>query len=242
MNEIRRSNTCAKEEAIKKENKQLKSKVKELNEKIGLLQEELRHYDDGVERLPLMCFIEYAEKYPPEQNEHARTLKEALRDVFTSFSNEEKIRLRALGHKPQPVAILTVNGRFNDIHYIQDGTRTDTLLLAANTNPTPDAVPEIPACLDTPEAHELLQRLVQAGYVDEHWQPRGLSLAEKGELAATVAERLGLKAHWKCFGQIWNISPNTLRTGCSKAQDQPKIYSFKVALKEALGRKRSTCA
>lgn len=236
MNEIRRSNTCAKEEAIKKENKLLKNQVKELNAQVCMLQEELRRYDDGVQCLPLMCFIKYAEKYPPEQNEYARVVKEMLRDVYTSFSDEERMRLRALGHKPHPMTALCVNGRISDIRYVTDDS------LANPRTPVPAEAPQIPACLNTPEAHELLQRLVQAGYVDEHWQPRGLSLVERGELAATVAERLGLKAHWKCFGQIWNISPNTLRTGCSKAQDQPKIYSFKVALKEALGRKRSTCA
>ena len=92
----------------------------------------------------------------------------------------------------------------------------------------------IPDCLDTPEAHDLLAKLVQAGLLDEHWQPCGLSIAERGELAATVAERLGLKAHWQLFGKLWGDNPETLRTGCSKAQDKRKILAFKDTLKQAL--------
>ena len=213
MNGIRQSNTCA-EEAMKKENKQLKIKVKELNEQISVLQEELSHYEDGVQRLPLMSFIEYAEKYPPEQNEQARVVKEVLRDVYTSFTNEEKKRLRALGHKTQPVMTFAINGQLDDKCYIhiQDNTGTG----------------------DTPQAHDLLQRLVQAGLLDEAWQHCGLSIAERGELAAAVADRLRLTAHWQLFGRLWGDNPGTLRTGCYKAQDKAKMLDFKDALKQIL--------
>ena len=98
MNETRQSHTST-EQAAKNEIKLLKNQVKELNAQISVLQEELSHYEDGVQRLPLMSFIEYAEGYPPEQNEYARVVKEVLRDVYTSFTSEERMRLRALGHK-----------------------------------------------------------------------------------------------------------------------------------------------
>lgn len=92
----------------------------------------------------------------------------------------------------------------------------------------------IPDCLATPEANDLLAKLVQAGLLDEHWQPRNLSIAERGELAATLAERLRLKAHWQLFGKLWGDKPETLRTGCSKAQDKAKILAFKDTVKQAL--------
>lgn len=98
------------------------------------------------------------------------------------------------------------------------------------TDPT-----DIPDDLKTPQAHDLLAKLVQAGLLDEHWQPRNLSIAERGELAATLAERLGLKAHWQLFGKLWGDKPETLRTGCSKAQDKAKILRFKDTVKQALG-------
>lgn len=106
MNNIIPSEASAKQEAFKKENIQLKIQVKKLKAQVCSLQEELHTLDDGVERLPLVRFIEYAEMYPPEQNEYARTVKELLRDVYTSFSNEERARLRALGHKPLHAADL----------------------------------------------------------------------------------------------------------------------------------------
>lgn len=235
MNGIRQSNTCA-EEAMKKENKQLKIKVKELNEQISVLQEELSHYEDGVQRLPLMSFIEYAEKYPPEQNEQARVVKEVLRDVYTSFTNEEKKRLRALGHKTQPVMTFAINGQLDDKCYIhiQDNTGTGHSQTAIHSTPDDTQPAAIPACLDTPQAHDLLQRLVQAGLLDEAWQHCGLSIAERGELAAAVADRLRLTAHWQLFGRLWGDNPGTLRTGCYKAQDKAKMLDFKDALKQIL--------
>lgn len=117
MNNIKPLETNLEQEAVKKENIQLKIQVEKLKAQVSSLQEELQVLDDGVERLPLIRFIEYAETYPPEQNEHARTLKEALRDVYTSFSQEERIRLRALGHKPQVLIGLTVNEPHTDIHH-----------------------------------------------------------------------------------------------------------------------------
>lgn len=220
MNEIRRSNTCAKEEAIKKENKLLKNQVKELNAQVCLLQEELRRYDDGVQCLPLMCFIKYAEKYPPEQNEYARVVKEMLRDVYTSFSDEERMRLRALGHKPHPMTALCVNGRISDIRYVTDNP------LANPRTPVPAEAPPIPACLDTPEAHELLQRLVQAGYVDEAWQPCGLSIAQRGVLASLVAQELGIAHTWKTFGSLWGMNPESLRAKYNEGINQERMGDF----------------
>lgn len=225
MNQTRQSHATTERAQIKL----LKNQVKELNAQIGHLQEELSHYEDGVQRLPLVRFIEYAENYPPEQNEYARVVKEVLRDVYTTFTNEERVRLRALGHKPQPTAALCVNGHIRDIRYVADD------FPAEFQAPASADTPEIPDCLDTPKAHDLLQRLAGAGYVDEHWQPCGLSIAERGELAATLAERLGLKAHWQLFGKLWGDNPETLRKGCFKAQDQRKTFAFKEAMKQLLG-------
>lgn len=100
---------------------------------------------------------------------------------------------------------------------------------------TPAATPpHIPESLTTPRARDLLAKLVQAELLDEAWQPCGLSIAERGELAATLAERLGLKAHWQLFGRLWGDNPETLRTGCSKAQDKAKILAFKDTVKQVL--------
>lgn len=211
MNNIIPSEASAKQEAFKKENIQLKIQVEKLKAQVCSLQEELHTLDDGVERLPLVRFIEYAEMYPPEQNEYARTVKELLRDVYTSFSNEERARLRALGHKPLHAADL----------------------VARSATPAERHAASLPPALGTPQAHALLGKLVQAGMLDERWQPVGLSLAMKGVLARTVAERLEIQDMWQCFGILWGMKPDTLRKADYNAQDKKKILLFQDALKEA---------
>ena len=140
---------------------------------------------------------------------------------------------------------ITINGGNN----IMGGTFIGTQFINNNNSTqTPQAAPcdiveaeevtdptDIPDDLKTPQAQDLLAKLVRAGLLDEHWQPCRLSIAERGELAATLAERLGLKAHWQLFGKLWGDKPETLRTGCSKAQDKAKILAFKDAVKQALG-------
>lgn len=77
--------------------------IAELMQMVESQQDELRDRNDGVQRLPLIVFIEYAEEnYTPEQNDKAAILKEVLYDVFSTFTEEEKKRLKKLGHKPQP--------------------------------------------------------------------------------------------------------------------------------------------
>lgn len=139
---------------------------------------------------------------------------------------------------------ITINGGNN----IMGGTLIGaTFINNNNSTQAPQAAPcdiveaeevtdpaDIPDDLKTPQAQELLAKLVQAGLLDEHWQPRNLSIAERGELAATVADRLKLKAHWQLFGRLWGDNPETLRTGCSKAQGQRKNIKFQDTIKQAL--------
>ena len=99
--------------------------IAELMQMVESQQEELRDRSDNVQRLPLAVFIEYAEEnYTPEQNEKAAILKEVLYDVFSTFTEDEKKRLKKLGHKPVAGASFTVNGPLNDIHgneYVKAG-------------------------------------------------------------------------------------------------------------------------
>ena len=204
MNNIIPSEASAKQEAFKKENIQLKIQVEKLKAQVCSLQEELHTLDDGVERLPLVRFIEYAEMYPPEQNEYTRMVKELLRDVYTSFSNEERARLRALGHKPLHAADL----------------------VARSATPAERHAASLPPALGTPQAHALLGKLVQAGMLDDRWQPVELSLAMKGVLASLLSERLGIAHTWATFGALWGISPGVLRTKYNDGMNQKQMIEF----------------
>ena len=71
--------------------------------------------ENGVEKLPMIAFIEYAETYfPASQNDRAKVLKEVLTDVYNRrlVSDEDYERLKKLGTKENPLRI----EKINDIH------------------------------------------------------------------------------------------------------------------------------
>ena len=95
-----------------------------------------------------------------------------------------------------------------------------------------DAVdePSLPEILCTPEAEALLGKLRRAGWMDERWNPVGLSNAEKGTLAEYLSEKLGIRSHWKFFSRLWNVNSETLRTSKARGLDQGKTWDFRTKL------------
>ena len=93
--------------------------------------------------------------------------------------------------------------------------------------------PVIPEVLCTPEAHILYSKLFLAGLLNEHWQPIGLSNAEKGTLIEYIAETLNIRSKWKFFGNLWDMDSETLRTSKARGLDQDKTWKFRSRL-EAL--------
>ena len=91
-------------------------------------------------------------------------------------------------------------------------------------------MPTLPEALLTDAARELHAKLVEAGMVDEQWQPVGLSFTEKGTLIDYVAERLDIRAKWKLFGALWHVDPETLRTSKARGLDQDKTWAFRSRL------------
>ena len=57
--------------------------------------------------------------------------------------------------------------------------------------------------LATEEAMALWQKAREAGYVDEHYQPK-ISRTQSALLADAMAERLGIRNKWKAFEKLWN--------------------------------------
>lgn len=92
----------------------------------------------------------------------------------------------------------------------------------------------LPDELDTPQAHEALNKLVQAGMLDEQWQPVGLTLPKKGVLASLIAAQLNLKYKWKTFGLLWRMSPDVLRTKYNEGMDQIQMMEFITQIKSTL--------
>lgn len=107
---------------------------------------------------------------------------------------------------------------------------TSTARNGKNTS-TPHAIPEI---LNTPKARSLLGKLREGQILDEHWQPLGLSNAERGIVAQYISGQLGIAAQWQTFGSLWNMKPETLRRAAAKALDQRKTLDFQELLKDLL--------
>ena len=123
-----------------------------------------------------------------------------------------------------------------EAHFDKDMTMQVVDAKEASPQPSPEgegaagiAVPEV---LLTDAARELHAKLVEAGIVDERWQPVGLSFTEKGTLIDYVAERLDIRAKWKFFGALWHTDPETLRTSKARGLDQDKTWAFRSRLEE----------
>lgn len=92
----------------------------------------------------------------------------------------------------------------------------------------------IPKVFKTPEAEQLMRKLMNDGLLDANWQPFNLSIAERGYLADEISNRLKIKNKWKVLGALWNENSETLRQGKNKAVEQPKTGVFIERLKNIL--------
>jgi len=107
---------------------------------------------------------------------------------------------------------------------------------AAEASSNPDATGGvIPERLNTEEAVELMDNLVDAGMLTENWQPNGLSGTERALVAKTVCDRLEVNEVWQLFGQLWGENPETLRAYYNKAMNQKKSLKYQDKLKNVLG-------
>ena len=92
-------------------------------------------------------------------------------------------------------------------------------------------VSQVPACLKTEEAEELMEELSRAGLLSEDWQPR-VSRPEAALMANMLSEKLGIAHKWKVFEQFW--SRNNMRSDYNTALEQRKSLEFQEKLKKVL--------
>ena len=91
---------------------------------------------------------------------------------------------------------------------------------------------ELPEVLRTEKAMLLWQKVQQAGYVDEHYQPL-ISRTQAALLADAMAERLGIRNKWKTFESIWNRTK--MYKDYYEAVEQKQFLPFMNKLKQILG-------
>ena len=94
---------------------------------------------------------------------------------------------------------------------------------------------EVPEKLKTEAAEGIMEDLVDAGILNEDWQPLNLSGTERALVAKTVSEHLKINEVWQVFGKLWGEKPETLRSYLNKALDQKKSLKFQDRLKNILG-------
>lgn len=93
---------------------------------------------------------------------------------------------------------------------------------------------DIPEKLKTEEAEELMEDLVDAGLLDDNWQPKNLSGSERGLLAREISKQLDINDVWQVFGNLWNEKSETLRSYLNKALDQKKSLEFQDKIKNII--------
>lgn len=89
----------------------------------------------------------------------------------------------------------------------------------------------LPSPLATPEAMILWQKAIDAGWVDEHYQPL-LSRTQAALLADAIAERLGIRDKWKVFEAFWNRK--NMRNDYNDALNQRQTGEFLNTLKDRI--------
>ena len=95
-----------------------------------------------------------------------------------------------------------------------------------------DGTEELPEVLATEEAMVLWQKVQQAGYVDEDYQPL-LSRTQAALLADAMAERLGIKEKWKVFEGLWHRK--YMRSDYNLALTRKQSLDFQDELKRLFG-------
>jgi len=97
-----------------------------------------------------------------------------------------------------------------------------------------EAGPEALEALRSEAAEALMEELVDAGLLDENWQPLGLTCFERALVAKAVCGRLKINGVWQLFGSLWKEKPETLRSYHNKALDLKKTLLFQDKLKNIL--------
>lgn len=114
---------------------------------------------------------------------------------------------------------------------ILDPSEGDTIMNIPYSNKRLIAIPKQ---LQGDYAEQLKSNLMDAGMIDDDWQPCDLSNTEAALLARFISEKLHMNDVWKVFGLLWNMNPETLRSSFNKALEQKKSLVFQEKLKQLL--------
>ena len=142
----------------------------------------------------------------------------------------EQLHRKDKEHQGSPVFIYAPGSQYVDKQFNLASPPTPLAWeRGVNTSTDEKSLPEV---LATDEAMVLWQKVQQAGYVDEHYQPL-LSRTQAALLADAMAERLGIKEKWKVFEGLWHRK--YMRSDYNLALSQQQSYEFQGELKRLFG-------
>ena len=98
----------------------------------------------------------------------------------------------------------------------------------------PANIQKIPNELRTEKALDIKEKLMDAGMINESWQPVNLSWSESALMAQMISDKLAVKDTWSVFGKLWNKNPGTLRAFYNRSLEQKKSLVFQDRLKEVI--------
>ena len=87
--------------------------------------------------------------------------------------------------------------------------------------------PTLPPPLSSPEAMAIWQKVREAGYVDENYQPL-ISRTQSALLANAMATRLGIRKKWKVFETLWHRTKMYKDYYQALDQQQSLVYQDKL--------------
>ena len=79
---------------------------------------------------------------------------------------------------------------YGTMNQVEEGATQINNYYNTPAEPPVEKTTEVPEKLGTDKARELMERLVDGGFLDDTWQPKGLSGTERSLIAKAVSERL----------------------------------------------------
>lgn len=86
----------------------------------------------------------------------------------------------------------------------------------------------LPLELQTPQAQQLLRKMIEHGVLDSNYQPVSLSATYKALWADELSQRLGIRNKWIVFGKLWGYKAETMRNKYNEAWNKQKTTSNRI--------------
>ena len=145
--------------------------------------------------------------------------------LFMNFNEEIPENLGDKDHQGSIVLNIYEKGSLHVDHVDNQNFYGDKCLRP--TQQEDKTPPTLPPPLSSPEAMAIWQKVREAGYVDENYQPL-ISRTQSALLANAMATRLGIRKKWKVFETLWHRTKMYKDYYQALDQQQSLVYQDKL--------------